>query len=432
MDFAYAPPFSTAIHPFATACGVLLNKISARLESITALEYAQGKAKDYTLIDAYSTPTLTGAEWFDVNNLAACVAHHDRSEKLLLVCARGKRAYLLQNKLKAMGFQQTRVLEAGASFNVIKRTLPAGAKLSADEIKRVKGLGCLQDKRFPDVFNVRVITRNGKISADEHRAVAEAAEQFGSGEVTTLEIQGVRYEQIDPLIAFLQERGLETGGTGSLVRPVVSCKGTTCQYGLIDTFGLSEKIHERFYKGYHHVTLPHKFKIAVGGCPNNCIKPDLNDLGIIGQRIPLFDFAKCRGCLKCQVAEACPIKIATLSDGKLNVDQTACNGCGRCKEKCPFGVSEEYRNGYKVFIGGRWGKKMANGIALNKLFTSEEEVLDIIERAILFFRDEGISGERFADTVNRLGFAYVEDRLLNQSIDKEAILQKQVKGGAKC
>ena len=112
--------------------------------------------------------------------------------------------------------------------------------------------------------------------------------------------------------------------------------------------------------------------------------------------------------------------------------QTACKGCGRCKEKCPFGVSEEYRNGYTVFIGGRWGKKMANGIALNKLFTSEEEVLDIIERAILFFRDEGISGERFADTVNRLGFAYVEDRLLNQSIDKEAILQKQVKGGAKC
>ena len=33
-------------------------------------------------------------------------------------------------------------------------------------------------------------------------------------------------------------------GTGKKVRPVVSCKGTTCQYGLIDTFGLSEKIHE--------------------------------------------------------------------------------------------------------------------------------------------------------------------------------------------
>ena len=66
------------------------------------------------------------------------------------------------------------------------------------------------------------------------------------------------------------------------MRPVVSCKGTTCQYGLIDTFALSEEIHERFYHGYSSVKLPHKFKIAVGGCPNNCVKPDLNDLGIIG------------------------------------------------------------------------------------------------------------------------------------------------------
>ena len=33
---------------------------------------------------------------------------------------------------------------------------------------------------------------------------------------------------------FWADAGLETGGTGSKVRPVVSCKGTTCQYGLIE------------------------------------------------------------------------------------------------------------------------------------------------------------------------------------------------------
>ena len=31
-------------------------------------------------------------------------------------------------------------------------------KLSPEEIKRVKGLGCLQDKRYDDIFNIRVIT----------------------------------------------------------------------------------------------------------------------------------------------------------------------------------------------------------------------------------------------------------------------------------
>ena len=33
-------------------------------------------------------------------------------------------------------------------------------KLSPEEIKRVKGLGCLQDKRYDDIFNIRVITGN--------------------------------------------------------------------------------------------------------------------------------------------------------------------------------------------------------------------------------------------------------------------------------
>ena len=437
LDFAYAPPFSTAIHPFAAACGVLMNKMIGRLESFTPAEYGAGAAAGYRLIDAHPAPTLPGGEWFDLTKPQESSAKYDKGEKLLLVCARGKRGYLAQNKLKALGFTNTRVLEGGATFNVIKRTVPAGGKLPPEEIKRVKGLGCLQDKRYGDVFNVRVITKNGKITTEEHRAVAEGAERYGSGEITmttrlTMEIQGVPYANIDPLIAFLAERGLETGGTGSLVRPVVSCKGTTCQYGLIDTFDLSDKIHERFYKGYHSVTLPHKFKIAVGGCPNNCVKPDLNDLGIVGQRVPLFDYSKCKGCGKCQVETACPVKIAKVEEGCLKVDTESCNGCGRCKAKCPFGVTEEYMEGCKIYIGGRWGKKIANGRPLDKLFTTEEEVLDTIERAILFFRDEGITGERFADTVNRLGFDYVQDKLLHGAIDKSAVLEKKVKGGATC
>lgn len=292
-------------------------------------------------------------------------------------------------------------------------------KLSPEDIKRVKGLGFLQDKRYPDVFNARVITRNGRITTDEHRAIAEAADRFGSGQVAmttrlTMEIQGVRYENIQPLTDFLSAYGLTTGGTGALVRPVVSCKGTTCQYGLIDTYALSGKIHERFYVGYHNMPLPHKFKIAVGGCPNNCVKPDLNDLGVVGQRVPVPDTEKCRGCKKCQIEKNCPIHAAKLEDGRISIDPDACNHCGRCKGKCPFGAVEEYREGYKILIGGRWGKKTACGRPLPRLFTTEEEVMAVIDRAILLFREEGIAGERFADTVTRLGFDYVSGKLLGE------------------
>ena len=435
MDMAYAPPFSTAIHPFVQACYVLQNKMSGDFETFTPAEYLAGKAKDYRVIDVQPEAKIFGATWVNLGKVNGEIEGIGKAEKLLLVCTRGKRGYFLQNRLKYYGYTNTKVLEGGAFFNTVKVENPAG-KLSPEEIKRVKGLGCLQDKRYTDVFNVRVITKNGKISASEQHIIAEAAEKFGSGEVTmtsrlTLEIQGVHYADIEELIAYLNENGLITGGTGSLVRPVVSCKGTTCQYGLIDTFGLSEKIHERFYLGYHGVTLPHKFKIAVGGCPNNCVKPDLNDLGIIGQRIPVIDAEKCKGCKKCQVENACPIKAAKLEDGKLVINAD-CNNCGRCKSKCPFGVIPEYTDGYKIYIGGRWGKKYANGRPLEKIFTSEEDVMDVVESAILFFRDEGISGERFADTIKRLGFDYVQDKLINNKIDKTAVLNKTVKGGATC
>ena len=56
----------------------------------------------------------------------------------------------------------------------------------------------------------------------------------------------------------------------------------------------------------------------------------------------------------------------------------------------------------------------------------------MVERAILFFRDEGITGERFADTIDRLGFDYVQDKLLNGPVDKSAVLGKNVVGGASC
>ena len=312
------------------------------------------------------------------------------------------------------------------------------APIPQSEVTRVKALGFLWDKRTQDRFNGRVITRNGKITAEECHIIAEAAKRFGSGEVAmttrlTMEIQGVPFENIEPLRTFLREQaGLETGGTGAKVRPVVSCKGTTCQYGLIDTYALSQKIHERFFVGYNQVKLPHKFKIAVGGCPNNCVKPDLNDLGIVGQRLPEPDLTKCKGCKVCQIEKACPIHAVTMKDGKAIIDPEACNHCGRCLEKCPFGAFTESTYGYKVYLGGRWGKKVAAGKPLSKIFTSEEEVIALVEKAILFFRDEGQTGERFADTIARLGFDYVEDKLLHGTIDKQTIMNKTVIGGASC
>lgn len=292
--------------------------------------------------------------------------------------------------------------------------------ISADEIKRVKGLGFLNNKGT-DLFNGRVITVNGKITAEQMKVIAEAAEKYGSGEVTfttrlTVEVKGIHFDNIEPFCEFVGKAGLTTGGTGAKVRPIVSCKGTTCQYGLYDTFSLSEKIHERFYIGYRSVALPHKFKIAAGGCPNNCVKPDLNDLGIVGQLIPNFDAESCKGCKKCQIEKNCPMGAPKVVDGVMVRDEEICNHCGRCVGKCPFGAIKDGTPGFKVYVGGRWGKKVAQGRPLSKIFTSEEEVLDVVEKAILLFREQGVAGERFADTIARIGFEEAEKQLLSNAL----------------
>lgn len=439
-DFAYAPPFSTAIHPFVQAVYILLNKINGNLVSMTPAEYAAGKAKDYKVVDVGLTPSIRGAVYVNLSQVNGEIEGLDKEEKLLLVCAKGKRGYFLQNRLRSYGYKNTVVLEGAQFFNDVKVQHAENA-ISPEEETRVKALGFLRDKTTLDKFNGRVITRNGKITADEARTIAEAAELFGSGEVTmtsrlTMEIQGVPFDNIEPLREYLMQAGLETGGTGSKVRPVVSCKGTTCQYGLIDTFGLSEEIHERFFHGYANVKLPHKFKIAVGGCPNNCVKPDLNDLGIIGQRIPQVDMEKCRGCKICRVEKNCPINVAKVVDGKIVIDENSCNHCGRCIGKCPFNAFEDYTNGYRIYIGGRWGKKVAQGRYLEKVFTDKEEVLSVVEKAILLFREQGITGERFADTVARIGFENVQEQLLGDELlsrkEENIKAQKHLKGGATC
>lgn len=237
----------------------------------------------------------------------------------------------------------------------------AAYSISPEEVGRLKGLGFLNNKGT-DNFSARVVTAGGVLTAAQLRHLAEAAERFGCGRVVSTtrlsaEIPGIPYEKIDACIAHLAEAGLETGGTGKKVRPIVCCKGTTCQYGLLDSYAIAEEMHRRFYQGYHSVTLPHKFKIAAGGCPNNCIKPNLNDVGVTG-----------------------------------------------------------WRGGYRITVGGRWGKNHAVGRPLEPIFPDRAQMMDTVESAILLFKDQGRDGERFSATIERLGFENAQAQLLSGAL----------------
>ncbi len=224
--------------------------------------------------------------------------------------------------------------------------------MTNEEIKTLKGRGWLLNKGG-DTFSARVVTVNGKVTAEQMQALAAAAQRFGRGEVVltsrmSVEVPGVPASMVEEFEAALAAVGLSVGGTGPRVRPVVACKGTLCPHGLFDTFSLAEKIHRRFYEGWHDVTLPAKFKIGVGGCPNNCVKPNLNDIGIVGAVLP---------------------------------------GGGR---------------GYRIFLGGHWGRTGAAGREVPSLLPDEESVLAFVEKVLNFYRSNGLPGERFCKMLERL------------------------------
>ncbi|MBT9775773.1 pyridine nucleotide-disulfide oxidoreductase [Clostridium sp. MCC353] len=121
LDLAYAPPFSTAIHPFEHMVNILLNKMEGEFETITPAGYMDGEAAGYRVIDVSLQPSIEGADYVNLSAVSGIMTGFGLDEKLLLVCAKGKRAYMLQNRLKYYGYRHTKVLEGGLTFNELKR-----------------------------------------------------------------------------------------------------------------------------------------------------------------------------------------------------------------------------------------------------------------------------------------------------------------------
>ncbi len=116
MDFAYAPPFSTAIHPFAHSVNILINKLDGEMVSFTPAEFAAGAAEGYEVIDCALAPTLEGKKFLDLTKIDGEIPGLEKDAPFLLVCTKGRRAYLTQNRMKFYGYTNTRVLEGGTTF----------------------------------------------------------------------------------------------------------------------------------------------------------------------------------------------------------------------------------------------------------------------------------------------------------------------------
>ena len=271
-------------------------------------------------------------------------------------------------------------------------------------------------------------------SASDLKIISEISERFGSGKVgftsrLSCEIVGIPYENIDAAIAYAEERGLSFGGTGAKIRPITACKGTTCVYGNFDTQALAARIHDEYYVGWAKVKLPHKFKIGVGGCPNSCMKPSLNDFGVEGHKVPSFSSDLCRGCKTCVVESNCPSRAVIRGEDGKPVIGESCRSCGVCLEKCPFGAfGKDVQTVYKIFVGGTWGKETRMGTALSRLVT-EDEVFPILEKVMLWYKSNAFEKERLGAAIDRLGVDKLEADIFSDELleRKEEILASAIK-----
>ena len=162
-DFAYAPPLTRDLVSFVQAVYVLMNKIDGSIISMTPAEYAAGAAEGYRVVDVAPEPNIRGAFSSTWDRLRA------RSKawpKMRNCCSCARRARGLISSRTACVTTDIQIpwcWKALHFFNDVKVKNTEDA-VSKEEETRVKALGFLKDKRTPDKFNGRVITRNGKIT----------------------------------------------------------------------------------------------------------------------------------------------------------------------------------------------------------------------------------------------------------------------------
>ena len=80
-----------------------------------------------------------------------------------------------------------------------------------------------------------------------------------------------------------------------------------------------------------------------------------------------------------------------------------CIGCGDCVFSCPTDAWQKRQAGYSIFIGGKMGKFPKLGVKVFDFIETKQKVMDIIKQTLEFYKKHGHKGERFGNTLDRVG-----------------------------
>jgi nitrite reductase (NADH) large subunit len=124
----------------------------------------------------------------------------------------------------------------------------------------------------------------GITTPDELRAIADAADKYNVPTVKVtggqrIDLLGIEKEDLPAIWYDLNEAGMVSGQAYAKgLRTVKTCVGSDhCRFGTQDSTGLGIKLEKEMWGAWS----PHKFKLAVSGCPRNCAEATCKDLGIV-------------------------------------------------------------------------------------------------------------------------------------------------------
>jgi len=204
----------------------------------------------------------------------------------------------------------------------------------------------------------------GLTNPRELRAIADVVEKYDAPMVKVtggqrLDIFGIRKEDLPAVWADLNAAGMVSGHAyGKALRTVKTCVGSEwCRFGTQDSTGLGVKLEKMSWGSW----MPHKFKIAVSGCPRNCAEATIKDFGVV------------------------------------------------CVD-----------SGYELHVAGNGGIHVRVTDLLCKVAT-EQEALDYCAAFIQLYREEARYLERTAPWVERVGIAYVQARIVADAVGREAL-----------
>ncbi len=124
----------------------------------------------------------------------------------------------------------------------------------------------------------------GLVTPAELRAIADAADKFNVSTVKItggqrIGLYGLKKNELPAVWSDLNQSGMPSGyAYGKSLRTVKTCVGEEwCRFGTQDSTSMGVRLEKLTWGSW----MPHKFKMAVSGCPRNCAEATIKDFGVV-------------------------------------------------------------------------------------------------------------------------------------------------------